>query len=61
MSPLIDRYSFAFAVAILLGGLLLFYHNTNEFIGSLVAAILSAALAWMAYVLVRLVILALRK
>lgn len=58
---LIDKTSFAVAGITFLFGLILFYHDTNKFFGSLTAAVLASALMWVAYVLIRWLILALRK
>lgn len=49
------------ALATLIFSLILFYNDTNVFLGSLMAALLAAALVWMTYVILRLVVLAFRK
>ena len=57
---LIDKTSFIVAAITLIFALLLFYSDTGEFLGSLGAAILAAALMWMAYVLTRWLYLAIK-
>lgn len=57
---LVNGMSFVVAAVTLVFALFLFYADTNEFLGSLTAALLSAALMWMAYVLVRWLVLALK-
>lgn len=57
---LVDLFSYAFAVLILILGFFLFYSQTNEFTGSLGAAVLAAALAWVSYILMRWLILSLK-
>lgn len=54
---LVDKYSFVFAAATFLFGALLFFSQTDDMIGSLAAAFLAAGLAWIAYVLMRWLIL----
>lgn len=62
MQPkLVDRNSYIAAGATLIIGLVLFFSNTQEFLGSLAAAIMAAALVWVSWVLMRWLILALRK
>lgn len=58
---LIDHFSLMVAGIAFLVALLIYFTNTQEFWGSLVAAILTSALAWIAYVLTRLIYLALKK
>lgn len=58
---LIDRASFIVGGGIFILALYLFYSDTNRFFGSVGAALLAAALGWMAYVLVRLIILAIKR
>lgn len=57
---LVDKYSFIFAAIIMVFALLLFFSQTNELMGSFAAAILAAGLAWIAYVLMRWLILSFR-
>lgn len=57
---LIDKYSFCFAGVVLLFGWFLFFTQTDEFVSSFAAAVLAAGLAWIAYVLTRWLILALK-
>lgn len=57
---LVDKWSFVFAAVVLVLGILIFFNDTNEFLGSLGAAILAAALAWISYILVRLVVLTIK-
>jgi divalent metal cation (Fe/Co/Zn/Cd) transporter len=56
----VDRTSFIVAFATFFVGLALFFSETNDFWGSFEAAILAAALMWVAYVLTRWVYLALK-
>lgn len=56
---LVDKYSFIFAAATFLFAALLFFSQTSELIGSIAAAILAAGLAWVAYVLMRWLVLSL--
>lgn len=58
---LIDKTSFWVAGITLLFALILFFNDTGEFFGSLTAALLAAALMWVAYVLTRWLILAIKK
>ncbi len=58
---LVNRTSFIVAGATLLFSQLLFFSQTSEFFGSLMAALMTASLVWMAYVLTRFIILALKK
>lgn len=61
MQPrLIDIGSFIFAGLSFLGSFFIVYSETQKFMGSLTAAILTAALCWVSYVLVRWLILALK-
>ena len=58
---LIDKVSFSVAGAVLVFGFFLFYSQTDEPIGSFAAAFIAACLAWASYVLIRLIVLALKK
>lgn len=58
---LVDLMSFIFAGVIFLITLIVFYSDSGAFLGSLIAAIISGALAWISYVLTRWLALALRK
>lgn len=49
------------AAATLIFSLILFYNDTNIFLGSLFAALLASGLTWMTYVILRLVLLAFRR
>lgn len=60
-SKLIDRNSFIVSCASLIFGFILFFSETFEFMKSLGAALLLAALVWISYIMVRCLILALRK
>ncbi len=57
----IDRNSFYAAIAFSLFSFILVYNQTEELIGSFVAAILAGGLAWIAYVLMRWLYLSLKK
>lgn len=57
---LVDKTSFIVSAITLVFALILFYSNTGEFFGSLGAAILAAALMWVAYVLTRWLYLAIK-
>ena len=57
---LVDKTSFIVSAITLVFALILFYGNTGEFFGSLGAAILAAALMWVAYVLTRWLYLAIK-
>lgn len=59
-SELVDNGSFIFAGIFFIVALIFIYQQTNEFWGSLTAAIITAFLAWISYVLMRWLILALR-
>jgi len=48
------------AAATLIFSLILFYNDTNIFLGSLFAAVLASALTWATYVILRLVLLTFR-
>lgn len=56
---MVDKYSYIFAGVISLIALMLVFNQTNELIGSLAAAILTFGLAWVAYVLMRWLVLSL--
>jgi hypothetical protein len=58
---LIDTKSYVVALVVLILGFFLFFSDTFEFLKSFGAAILLAALVWISYIMVRLLILALRK
>lgn len=58
---LIEKWGFVFAIALFLISFLIVFTNTLEFFGSLLAALLTAALGWAAFVIVRLTILAIKK
>ncbi len=58
---LIDKQGLIFAALVLVFSFLLFLSDTNEFMGSLAAAVLAAGLAWASYVIIRWLIMALRK
>ncbi len=58
---LIDRFSFVVAIITLIFGLILFFSQTGEFIGSLSAALLAAGLAWVSYIFLRWLVLALHR
>jgi hypothetical protein len=58
---LLEKRGLVFATFSFLISFFIVYTNTVEFFGSLLAAVLTAALAWISYVVVRLTILALKK
>lgn len=55
---LIDTFSVIIGGGVLLASFFIFFRNTSEFSGSLVAAIMTAALAWSTYIVIRWLILA---
>lgn len=57
---IIDRTSYIIAAATFLFSLILFYTDNGMFLGSLGAALLAAGLAWMTFVILKLLWLALR-
>ncbi len=58
---LIEKWGYRFAAALFLISFFIVFYNSSEFFGSLTAALLTAALGWASYVIVRLTILAFRK
>lgn len=58
---LLDKNGFIFAALVLIFSFLLFLSDTNKLMGSFAAALLAAALAWLSYVVIRWLIMALRK
>jgi hypothetical protein len=60
-NQLIDKWSLVFAAISFSISFLIVFSTTLEFFGSLFAAGLTAALAWISYVVVRLTILAFKK
>jgi len=58
---IIEKWSLAFAAALFLISFIIIYTNTYKFLGSLSAAMLSATLGWVSFVIIRLTILALKK
>lgn len=57
----INTTSFLVAGTTFLFAFLLFFSQTNEPVGSASAALIASALAWIAYVICRFIILALKK
>lgn len=55
---LIDSFSVVIAGGVLLASFIIFFRNTAEFSGSLVAALLTASLVWATYIVIRWLILA---
>ncbi|HRD55535.1 MAG TPA: hypothetical protein PLC42_03970 [Parachlamydiaceae bacterium] len=51
---IIDKLSLIFASVLFLISFLLIFSYTSEFLGSIAAALLTAALGWAAFVIVRL-------
>lgn len=60
-SKFIDKTSYIVALITLLLSFILFFSDTLEFMKSLAAAILLAALVWASYIMLRWLFLALRK
>jgi hypothetical protein len=58
---IIEPIGFIIAVATMLFSFLLFYSDTGMFLGSLSAAALATGLAWISYVILRWIILAIRE
>ncbi len=54
----IDRISIVLAGATLLASFMIFYRDTSNFGGSLAAAIMTAALVWGTYIVLRWLLLA---
>jgi|694.fasta_scaffold28986_8 hypothetical protein len=54
----VDAASIVIAGATLLFSFVFFFRNTNEFVGSLTAAIMTAGLVWATYIIMRWLILA---
>lgn len=59
-NKLFEPTGYIIAVATFLFSFILFYNNTDVFGGSIAAALLSAALVWMTYLMLRLVLLTFR-
>lgn len=60
-STIIEPIGFILAGITLVFSLFLFYSDTTQFMGSLMAALLAAALVWVTYIILRWVLLAIRK
>lgn len=60
-STIIDKRSYIIALATLVLSFILFFSQTLEFMKSIGAATLLAALVWISYIMIRLLIIALRK
>lgn len=58
---LISKQSIIFASLVLIFSFLLFVSDTGKFLGSLAAAILAAGLAWVSYVIISWLVMAIRK
>lgn len=58
---LFEKGGLLFAAATLFISFIIIFYNSGEFFGSLWAALLTAALCWISYVMVRLTILAIKK
>lgn len=58
---LLDKTSLIIAIATLIVAFAILYGDSTEFISSLFAAILTALLVWMSYVIVRMIVFAIRK
>jgi len=61
MHEAVDRLSYIIALITLIGTWLFFFIQTNEFLSSLTAGILTALLVWMSYVIMRWLILSFRE
>lgn len=61
INKIVDSTGFIVAGISGIFSLLLFYRNTDSFWGSLGAAIIAAGLIWLSYVIMRLLVLALKK
>lgn len=55
----VDKTSIIVGISAAVGSFLVMFNDTNEFLGSFSAALMFGGLTWMAYVLVRWVVLAL--
>lgn len=59
-NEIIERNGFIFSIVLLLISFTIIFSNTYEFFGSLTAAVLTAVLGWISYVIVRLTWLSLK-
>ena len=59
-NKLFEPTGFIIAAATLLFSLILFYNDTNAFLGSFAAALMAAGLTWATNIILRLVFLAFR-
>lgn len=59
--PLIEKNGLIFAIALFITSFIIIYYNSAEFLSSVFAALLTALLGWVSYVIVRLAILAFKK
>lgn len=60
-NKVIEPIGFIVAAAVFLASLILFYLDTDVFMGSLFAAIISSGLSWATYIMLRWVLLAYRE
>lgn len=60
-AKIIDKISFLVAFIAFLLGFVLFFTDTWEFMKSMAAAIMLAALVWISYVMIRCLLIALKK
>lgn len=58
---IIDKSSYVFALIVFVFSFIFIFFYSTEFLSSIVAALMTAALSWSAYVIVRLTWLTLKK
>jgi|GEM_PF-2451036 len=58
---LFEKNCLIFAIALFIISFIIIYYNSVEFLSSVFAALLTALLGWVSYVIVRLAILAFKK
>jgi hypothetical protein len=58
---MIDKWSFIVMAAVLIFSWILFYGYSSDLVFSFLAALLAASMAWLAYIVIRMIILAIRE
>lgn len=59
-AKLFEPTGFILTAATFLFSMILFYNNTDVFLGSIIAALMAAGLFWISYIILRFVLLAFR-
>lgn len=54
----VDKFSYMLAVAVLLASFYIFFHQTGQLAGSIWAALMTAGLVWVTYLMLRWLVLA---